>query len=159
MNITIDSAAAACALPADCAPDVPVEKPTGPEKHFIAAEGTEIKMIGTKTLTHAFLDGSADKLKWNVMEKVRKPLGAVSAMVKAKNRVVFQPEEYGGCYIEKLQTSTPKLKPKGRAKKVFERNGVYELPSWIVPHKPGTQRLATIQEEKNSPNQWQEVSP
>ena len=93
VKITIDSAAAACALPAECAPNVPVEKFTGPEKHFTVAEGAEIKMTGAKTLTHAFLD-SADKLKWNGMGKVRKPLGAVIAMVKVKNRLVFhQPGE------------------------------------------------------------------
>ena len=116
-------------------------------------------MIGTKTLTHAFLDGSADKLKWNVMEKVRKPLGAVSAMVKAKNRVVFQPEEYGGCYIEKLSKGKQPLKPKGQAKKVFERNGVYELPSWIVRSRPGAQRLAAVQEDQQCPNKWQGQTP
>ena len=146
-------------MPPGCAKDVPVEKCNGPEKHFIAAEGTEIKMIGTKVLTHAFLDGSADRLKWNVMEKVRKPLGAVSAMVKAKNRVVFQPAEYGGCYIEKLSKGKQPLKPKGPAKKVFERNGVYELPSWIVPNRPGAKRLTAVQEEPQCPNKWQGQRP
>ena len=55
---------------------------------------------------------------------VSKPLLSVSRMVKRGYRVVFDTEQNGGSYIESKD---------GTWFKVYERNGVYVLPSWVRP--------------------------
>ncbi len=47
--------------------------------------------------------------------------------MKAGNRVVHQPESYGLSYIESLTT--------GRKKRIYERNGIYVLPAWVVKQR------------------------
>jgi hypothetical protein len=56
---------------------------------------------------------------------VRRPLAAVSQVVKAGHRVVFDSEENGGSYIENTGT--------GKRHKVYERGGIYVLPAWVEP--------------------------
>ena len=54
---------------------------------------------------------------------VKRPIVAVSKIVAAGNHVVFAPENEGGSYIYVAET--------GEYKKVYQRNGVYEIPLWI----------------------------
>ena len=102
----------------------------GPDRIYSAAEGTEIKELGTNTLQHAFQDDSIKQEKWKVAG-VKEALMAVSAAVRAKNRVVFQPDEWGGKYLEDLTAGKPVVvKPRGKCKRIYEREGKYILPTW-----------------------------
>ena len=116
-------------------------KPVANPREYTAANGGCMKEHGTRTPNLEFNNGDVGQIEFRVLD-VHKPLLAVSAAVKAKHRVVFQPEEYGGCYIEQLDKNAPPLKPKGRAKKVFERNGGYVLPAWVTDKKPKKQLAA-----------------
>ena len=140
VDLTIDSGAAVCGIPPDSAKDVPVEKIKGPTKEYIAANGDSITELGKKSPTLAFQNGDVEKLDFKVM-KIHKPLVAVSKIVAARNRVVFQPEDAGGSFIENLKTKTKK--------RVYEKHGVYVLPSWVVD-KPAAEHLAPI--DKACPN-------
>ena len=134
IDMTLDSGAAICAMPPDCAvgvPLIPLENP----KEYTAANGEPIVEKGIRTPNLEFSNGDVGQIPFRVMD-VNKTLLAVSACVKAKNRVVFQPDEFGGCYVETLTKDTPPLKPKGRAKRVFERNGVYKLQAWVTNKSP-----------------------
>ena len=53
-----------------------------------------------------------------------KPLLSVSNVLKKGYRVVFDAEESGGSYIEHKET--------GEWFRLYERNGVFVLPSWVV---------------------------
>ena len=48
-------------------------------------------------------------------------------MVGAGNRVVVALEESGGCYVEEVKT--------GKRSVIEERNGNYELDSWVKREK------------------------
>ena len=141
LDLTVDSGAAVCALPPDRATKVAL-RPVAKPREFVAANKGCMKEYGQRTPNLEFNNGDVGQIAFSVMD-VHKPLLGVSATVKAKHRVVFQPEEYGGCYIEQLDKSTPPLKPKGRAKKVYERNGGYVLPAWVTDKQPKRQ-MATV---------------
>ena len=128
LDLTIDSGAAVCGLPKDMAKSVQLESLPGKGQEYTAANGATIEEVGTKTPTLTFQNGDVEKLKFRVMD-VHKPLVAVSKIVAAGNKVVFQLEGSGGSYIESLAT--------GKRKKVYEKNGVYVLPSWVVESKAG----------------------
>ena len=49
---------------------------------------------------------------------------AACKVVAAGNRTVLQPENQGGSYIEDVRSK--------RRKRLFERNGVFVLPCWVV---------------------------
>ena len=50
---------------------------------------------------------------WGVALEKEAPL-AVSAVVKARNRVVFQPDDWGGCYTQDLAMGRPRtVRPLG----------------------------------------------
>ena len=136
IDMTLDSGAAICAMPPDCAASVPLVPLSNP-KEYTAANGETIVEKGIRTPNLEFANGDVGQIPFRVMD-VNKTLLAVSACVKAKNRVVFQPDEFGGCYIETLTKDAPQLKPKGRAKKVFEKNGVYKLQAWVTKKEPNS---------------------
>ena len=71
------------------------------------------------------------------MDKLHKPLVAACKVVAAGNRIVLQPENQGGSFIEDVRSK--------RQKRIFERNGVYVLPCWIVKQS-SQNRLAPLDE-------------
>ena len=83
-------------------------------------------------------------LKFSVIDKVHKPLVAACKVVAAGNRIVMQPENQGGSYIEDVRSK--------RRKRFFERSGVYVFPWWVVEHN-STKRLAHL--VKSCPNDQQ----
>ena len=82
-------------------------------------------------------------------------MASVSRIVQAGHRVVFQPDEWGGNYMEDLATGKPVVvKPRGKWKRIYERNGKYVMPTWLTPKQPTEGRLAPVT-EPSSPNSWQ----
>ena len=59
---------------------------------------------------------------------VRRPIISVSRMVALGNTVVFRPEGQGGSFIKTKA---------GEVKRVFSRNGVFEVPAWVRVPVPG----------------------
>ena len=57
-------------------------------------------------------------------------IAAVSALVESGHRVVFDKGINGGSHATNLKT--------GRVTKIFERNGVYEIPIWVKKPKPAS---------------------
>ena len=107
---------------------------------YIAANAEKIRELGFTTPTLKFQNGDAHYLKFSVMDKLHKPLVAACKVVAAGNRIVMQPENQGGSFIEDVR-------PK-RRKRIFERSGVYVLPCWVV--KQNLQKLV-----KSCPNDRQ----
>ena len=58
------------------------------------------------------------------MDKLQNPLVAACKVVAAGNRIVLQPEDRGRSFIEDVRSK--------RRKRIFDRNGVYVLPCWVV---------------------------
>ena len=69
------------------------------------------------------------------MDKLHKPLVAACKVVAAGNRIVLQPENQGGSFIEDVHSK--------RRRRIFERNGVYVLPCWVVKQN-SQKRLAPL---------------
>ena len=63
---------------------------------------------------------------------VKTALGSVSQMLKAGNRVHFEP---GNCYVEHIGT--------GRVTPIIERNGMFEIGVWV----PSAGRSREVPEE------------
>ena len=115
--------------PTSVATSVPLEQTERSKSGtgFRAANGSHIKHYGQR-----YIEGFGDQyqgmyLKAQVAD-VRSPLGSVSQMVKAGNRVHF---EAGNSYVEHIAT--------GRVTPMIERNGMYELGIWVqsgVPEVP-----------------------
>ena len=76
------------------------------------------------------------------LDKLHKPLVATSRVVAAGNRIVLQPEDQGGSYIEDVRSK--------RRKRIFERNGVYVLPCSVVKGN-SQKRLAPLDESPKRP--------
>ena len=62
-------------------------------------------------------------LKFSVVDKLHKPLVAACKVVAPGNRIELQPENQGS-FIEDVRSK--------RRKRIFERNGVFVLPCWVV---------------------------
>ena len=86
-----------------------------------------------------FQNGDVQNLKSSV-----KPLVAPCKVVAAGHRIVIQPENQGGSMIEDVRSK--------RRKQIFERNGVYVLPFWVVKQN-SQKRLAPL--VKSCPNDRQ----
>ena len=93
-------------------------------QEYIAANAEQIRKLGLKTPTLRFRNGDVQNLKFSVMEKLHKPLVAACKVAAAGNQIVMQPENQGGSFIEDVRSK--------RRKRIFERNGVYMLPCWVV---------------------------
>lgn len=110
------------------------------------------KELGTKTPTFQFLNNEGNKLMFHVVDKVNKPLVAVSKIVANNNGVRFDPEDKGGSYVLNLLT--------GRRTKVFQRNGTYVFPAWVTDKTPQAKQLAPVEAEGSQyPNQRQGRNP
>ena len=83
------------------------------------------------------------------MDKLHNPLVAACKVVAAGNRIVLQPEDRGRSFIEDVRSK--------RRKRIFDRNGVYVLPCWVVTGN-SQERLAQKRLElldKSCPNDRQ----
>ena len=137
IDLTIDSGCAACALPVGVASAVGMQELDRAPQEHLAANSEKIRELGFKTPTLKFQNGDVQNLKFSVMEKLHKPLVAACKVVAAGNRIVLQPENQGGSFIEDVRSK--------RRKRIFERNGVYVLPCWLVKQSP-QKRLAPLDE-------------
>jgi hypothetical protein len=123
IDITIDSGASTHALPIRCAPEYEMQEASVP-KEYTAASGKKIPRLGHKKVKLDFMDGRQGDVNFEVLD-VTKALLSVASMVKTGHRVVFDQESAGGSYIEKKST--------GERWKIFERNNVYVMPTWVAP--------------------------
>ena len=105
---------------------------------FEAADGTEIKNYGVNTVE--FKAGARRimcSMKFNVAD-VRKPLAAVSAMVDAGNRVVFEKRDTGS-YVENLSN--------GERIYLERKRGVYGMKVGIVGKRHDTVQVSGMDDE------------
>ena len=128
IGLTIDSGYAACALPVGVASAVGMQELDRAPQEYLAANSEKIRELGFKTPTLKFQNGDVQNLKFSVMDKLHKPLVAACKVAAAGNRIVLQPENQGGSFIEDVRSK--------RRKRTFERNGVYVLPCWLVKQSP-----------------------
>ena len=59
-------------------------------------------------------DGDVQNLKFSVMDKLHKPLVAACKVVAAGNRIVLQPENQGGSFVEDVRSR--------RRKRIYEND-------------------------------------
>ena len=144
IDLTIDSGCAACALPVGVASTVGMQELNRTPQEYIAANAEKIRELGFKTPTLKFQNGDMQNLKFIVMDKLHKPLVAACKVVAAGNRIVMQSENQGGSFTEDVRSK--------RRKRIFERNGVYVLPCWVVKQN-SQKRLALL--DKSCPNDRQ----
>ena len=126
--MTIDSVCTACALPVGVASAVGMQELNRAPQGYIAANAENIREVGFKTPTLKLQNGDVQSLKFIVMDKLHKPLAAACKVVPAGSRIVLQPESQGGSFIEDVRSK--------RRERIFERNGVYVLPCWLVKQNP-----------------------
>ncbi len=120
-DMLIDSGASVCGCPRYFARGHP-KLPREGRESFRAANNGQILNQGSVEITAGFQNGDLHKMKFAVMD-LQRIIVAVSRMVKAGNRVVFDSAENGGSYIYN--------KKSGRYHVIHERNGVYVVPIWI----------------------------
>ena len=82
-----------------------------------------------------FQNGDVESLKFSVMDKLHKPLVVACMVVAAGNRIVLQPENQGGSFIEDVRSK--------HRKRIFERSGENVLPCWVVK-QTSQKRLALL---------------
>ena len=87
------------------------------------------------------------------MDRLHKPLVAACKVVAAGSRIVMQPESHGGSFIEDVGTK--------RKKRIFERNGVYVLPRWVVKQtsQKRSEKNMDVSVEETGPVSVEEISP
>ena len=90
IDLTIDSACAACALPVGVASTVGMQEPTELLKSTLLQTLRKIRELGFKTPTLKFQNGDVQNLKFSVVDKLHKPLVAACKVVVANNRIVLQ---------------------------------------------------------------------
>ena len=120
IDLTIDSGCAACALPVVVASAVGMQELSRTPQKYIAANAEKIRELGFKTATLKFQNGDVQNLKFSVVDKLHKPLVAARKVVAVGNRIVLQPENQGGSFIEDVRSK--------RRKRIFERNGGIRAP-------------------------------
>ena len=147
IDLTIDSGCAACALPVGVASVVGKQELNRTLQEYIAANSEKTRELGFKTPTLKFQNGDVHNLKFSVMDKLHEHVVATWKVVAADNRIVTQPENQGGSFIEDVRSK--------RKKRIFGRNGVFVLPCWVVKQN-SQKRLAPL--VKSCPND-RRVSP
>ena len=105
IDLTIDSGCAACgALQEGVASAVGMQELGRAPQEYVAANAEKIHELLFKTPTLKFQNGDVQNLKFSVMEKLHKPLVAACKVVSAGNRIVLQPENQGGSFIEDVRS-------------------------------------------------------
>ena len=113
IDLTIDSGCAACTLPVGVASAVGMPMMNRTPQEQIAANAEKVRELGFQTPTLKFQIGDVQNLKFSVMDKLHKPLVAACKVVAAGNRIVLQPENQGGSFIEDVRSK--------RRKRIFDR--------------------------------------
>ena len=118
IEITLDSGAGASCWPQRLLPKVPL-RPKAKGMRFKAANGTELKYYGTKSIRLTAAGGGGDcGLKFHVTDTT-KPLASAMAVTRMGNRVVLE-EGDGKSYIEHIATGKRILLKEHRGTYVFE---------------------------------------
>ena len=89
---------------------------------YSIANDSKVENEGSAELVAGFQNGDYNKMKFTVMD-IKRVIAAVSRLVKSGHKVVFDDEREGGSYIYNKKTR--------KYIKMYERNGVYEVPIWI----------------------------
>ena len=122
----MDSGASDSVAPPNMFPDIPLIQ-TNLSKgglHYTAAGGHKIRNLGmVRPVVYTHETGQRHMMTFQVAD-VHKALGAVSKIVGAGHRVIFDCEEVGS-YIEDKRT--------GHKTKLRQHNGVYFLDVWMKP--------------------------
>ena len=127
IDLTIDSGCAACALPVGVASAVGMQElDTAPQEHT-AANAKNIWELGVEDSDTQISEWRCAEFEVQCMDKLHNPLVAACKVVAAGNRIVLQPEDRGRSFIEDVRSK--------RRKRIFDRNGVYVLPCWVVKRK------------------------
>ena len=139
LNVVIDSGACTCALPLSMATEYKVHHNyrAGTKPFYRTASGQEVAVEGCRSPVVRLQNGKEARMNFIVMD-VKRPLASVSQMVQAGHRVVFDSEANGGAYIEDRANNC--------WHKVYERDGVYVLPTWVVP--PARQQRQQLEEDR-----------
>ena len=87
-------------------------------QEYVAANAEKIRELRFKTPALKFQIGDVQNLKFSVVDKLHKPLVAACKVVAAGNRIVLQPENQGGSFIEDARSK--------RRLRIYERmEGTY----------------------------------
>ena len=108
MLLTIDSGCAACALPVGVVSTVGMQELNRTPQEHIAPNAEKIRELGFKTPTLKFQNGDVQNLKFNVMDKMHKPLVAACKVVAAGNRIVLWSENQVVSFIEDVRSKRRK---------------------------------------------------
>ena len=120
-GLFVDSGASICGCPREHAEGHPRLPKEGVYSYSTANYGSAQNEGGVE-LVACFQIGEHSKMKFTVMD-IKRVIAAVSRFVKSGHKVVFDDEKDGGSYI--LNKKTKKYY------KMYERNGIYEVPIWI----------------------------
>ena len=126
ISILIDSGASDSVAPPGMFPDVKVLETNASKAgmQYTAAGGHKIANLGMQRPYIHMLDGTKYTMAFQVAG-VGKALGAVSRIVGAGNRVIFDDPTTVGSYIENKTT--------GKQTPLRQHNGVYYLDVWVKP--------------------------
>ena len=113
----MDSGASDNILPVGVLPEIPMKPPQG-FKDFALADGRIIPNLGQKVVQMAFQCGLVLTGTFSVVDSA-KPLLSVGKMTSLGHTVKMTPE--GGQIILK----------NGKSIKIYFRNGVWKIPTWI----------------------------
>ena len=126
ISILIDSGASDSVAPPGTFPDVKTLETNASKAgvQYTAAGGHKIHNLGMQRPFIFLQDGSRHIMSFQVAG-VSKALGAVSRLVGAGNRVVFDDPSTVGSFIENKTT--------GKKTPLRQHNGVYYLDVWVKP--------------------------
>ena len=117
VDFIVESGASDNTLPVGVLPGIPMKPPQG-LKNFALADGRIIPNLGQKVVQMAFQCGLVLTGTFSVVDSA-KPLLSVGKMTSLGHTVKMTPE--GGQIILKI----------GKSIKIYFRNGVWKIPTWI----------------------------
>ena len=123
-SILIDSGASDSVAPPGTFPDVTETNASRAGVQYTAAGGHKIDNLGMQRPFIYLLDGTKYVMSFQVAG-VSKALGAVSRIVGAGNRVVFDDPATVGSFVENKTT--------GKKTPLRQHNGVYYMDVWVKP--------------------------
>ena len=123
MEVAVDSGAAASVIPERCLPDHPVRPSEGSRNgvHDLAANGGRIPNQGEMTFDFVTQERHRGHIAFQVAD-VKRPLLAVSTLVRAGNDITFGPS--GGTIAHRKS---------GRNTPFVKRDGIYVLEIMVAP--------------------------
>ena len=119
IDVTVDSGSATSCLPAHEVPaGTRLEPADGPTK-YLSASDHAVHVKGQVSPVCRFQNQVEGKVKFKVLEPLKKALFSTSSLVKAGYRVVHDEVSYIEC------------KKTGAQFRIHEKGGVYVIPTWI----------------------------